>query len=304
MAGIRQVLLLTAIMLLVLPDVVVLVEPVFAALAAIGHEQRGRVTGARLGEQRDHILVDLAHRQGMLDAAVAVEDHAHVDREIAATLGQDEHVFRPRGAQYPLALIPARLHVALDRERAALLETADVMAPCVLWIDEIEMGIAGYNEGETGSNTRIFSTFLTWMQEHRSDVFVAATANRINLLPAEILRKGRFDQVFFVDLPNDEERKEILKIHLRRIGLDPAVYDHMLLGSATRGWNGAEIEQAVIQARVTGAAKGREVSQNDLLAAFGKIIPLSRTMEEQLKEIRSWARTRALPATRQSKPEM
>jgi hypothetical protein len=184
------------------------------------------------------------------------------------------------------------------------LEAVESVAPAVLWIDEIEMGIAGYNEGETGSNTRIFSTFLTWMQEHRSDVFVAATANRINLLPAEILRKGRFDQVFFVDLPNDEERKEIMAIHLERNGLDPVNYDLILLASATRTWNGAEIEQAVKSARITGHARGVEVTQNDLLAAFGKIIPLSRTMEEQLKAIRSWARTRALPATKVVKPEM
>jgi len=184
------------------------------------------------------------------------------------------------------------------------LEAVESVAPAVLWIDEIEMGIAGYHEGETGSNTRIFSTFLTWMQEHRADVFVAATANRINLLPAEILRKGRFDQVFFVDLPNEEERKEIMSIHLQRNDLDPANYDLILLASATRTWNGAEIEQAVASARITAHARGIEVSQNDLLAAFGKIIPLSRTMEVQLKTIRSWARTRALPATRVVKPEM
>ena len=184
------------------------------------------------------------------------------------------------------------------------LEAVETVAPAVLWIDEIEMGIAGYHEGETGSNTRIFSTFLTWMQEHRSDVFVAATANRINLLPAEILRKGRFDQVFFVDLPNDEERKEIMSIHLERVGLDPSAYDLILLASATRTWNGAEIEQAVKSAVITGHARGQEVTQNDLLVAFGKIIPLARTMDEQLKAIRSWARTRALPATKVKKPEM
>lgn len=184
------------------------------------------------------------------------------------------------------------------------LEAVESLAPAVLWIDEIEMGIGGYHEGATGSMTRIFSTFLTWMQEHKAQVFVAATANRINLLPAEILRKGRFDQVFFVDLPADEERKEILNIHLKRNELDPAKYDLILLASATRGWNGAEIEQAAIQARVTAHAKGTEVTQNDLLAAFGKIIPLSRTMEEQIKAIRSWARTRALPATTPEKPNL
>ena len=184
------------------------------------------------------------------------------------------------------------------------LEAVESVAPAVLWIDEIEMGVAGYHEGEAGSLTRIFSTFLTWMQEHRADVFVAATANRINLLPAEVIRKGRFDQVFFIDLPNEEERKEILSIHLRRNELDPAHYDLILLSSATRTWNGAEIEQAVVQAKITAHAKGVDVTQNSLLAAFAKIIPLSRTMEDQLKAIRSWARTRALPATTASQPKL
>jgi SpoVK/Ycf46/Vps4 family AAA+-type ATPase len=184
------------------------------------------------------------------------------------------------------------------------LEAVEAVSPAVLWIDEIEMGIAGYREGEGGSMTRIFSTFLTWMQEHGGSVFVAATANRINLLPAEILRKGRFDQVFFVDLPNDEERKEILQIHLRRNLMDPARYDLILLSSATRTWNGAEIEQAVAQARITAHARDAAVTQNDLLTAFGKIIPLARTMDEQLKTIRSWARTRALPATSPIKQEL
>jgi SpoVK/Ycf46/Vps4 family AAA+-type ATPase len=201
-------------------------------------------------------------------------------------------------------LVFAGVHGSAEWVFHRALEAVESVAPAVLWIDEIEMGIAGYADGQTGSSTRIFSTFLTWMQEHRGEVFVAATANRIHLLPAEILRKGRFDQVFFVDLPNEEERKDILSIHMARNQIDPSLYDLILLSSATRAWNGAEIEQAVASARITANAREKNVGQNDLLAAFGKIIPLSRTMEEQLKEIRSWARTRALPATRQAKPEM
>lgn len=201
-------------------------------------------------------------------------------------------------------LVFAGVHGSAEWVFHRALEAVEAVAPAVLWIDEIEMGVAGYSDGETGSLTRIFSTFLTWMQEHRADVFVAATANRIHLLPAEILRKGRFDQVFFVDLPNEEERKEILSIHMERNQIDPSSYDLILLSSATREWNGAEIEQAVAAARITAHAKGVEPTQNDLLASFGKTIPLSRTMEEQLKQIRSWARTRALPATSQAKPEM
>jgi SpoVK/Ycf46/Vps4 family AAA+-type ATPase len=135
------------------------------------------------------------------------------------------------------------------------------------------------------------------MQEHRAEVFVAATANRINLLPAEVIRKGRFDQVFFVDLPSDEERKEILEIHMRRNAIDPSRFDLILLASATRGWNGAEIEQAVISAKITATASEAPLDQTLMLRTFGRTVPLSKTMEEQLKAIRSWARTRALPAT-------
>lgn len=184
------------------------------------------------------------------------------------------------------------------------LEAVEAVAPAVLWIDEIEMGIAGYAEGQSGSLTRIFSTFLTWMQEHRADVFVAATANRINLLPAEIIRKGRFDQVFFVELPNEEERKEIVAIHMKRNGLDPGRYDLVLLASATRGWNGAEIETAVTSAKISCFADGRDVLERDVLFAMGQIVPLSTTMSEQIKAIRTWARTRALNATSPSKQEM
>lgn len=184
------------------------------------------------------------------------------------------------------------------------LAAVEAVAPAVLWIDEIEMGVAGYSEGQTGALTRIFSTFLTWMQEHRAEVFVAATANRIHLLPAEIIRKGRFDQVFFVELPNEEERKEILSIHMRRQQIDPSQYDLVLLASATRGWNGAEIEQAVVSARIACHAEKRPVTERDLLVSMGQIVPLSTTMSEQIKAIRAWARTRALPATTPGKPDM
>lgn len=184
------------------------------------------------------------------------------------------------------------------------LQAVEAVAPAVLWIDEIEMGVAGYAEGETGPLRRIFSTFLTWMQEHTADVFVAATANRIHLLPAEVIRKGRFDQVFFIELPTEEERKEILAIHMRKQRLDPGAYDLVLLASATKGWNGAEIEQAVISARVACFAQNRPVEEKDLLYAAGQIVPLSYTMAEQIKAIRAWARTRALPATTPTKPEM
>ena len=185
------------------------------------------------------------------------------------------------------------------------LEAVEAVAPAVLWIDEIEMGIAGYREGETGSVTRIFSTFLTWMQEHRADVFIAATANRINLLPAEIIRKGRFDQVFFVELPNEEERKEILTIHMRRQDARP--------GPATTSCcsppppaAGTAPRSSRPWSRPASPATPRTatVDERDLLTAMGMIVPLSTTMSEQIKAIRSWARTRALPATTPGRPEM
>jgi SpoVK/Ycf46/Vps4 family AAA+-type ATPase len=203
-----------------------------------------------------------------------------------------------------MALVFAGVHGSPEWVFHRALAAVEAVAPAVLWIDEIEMGVGGYQEGATGSLTRIFSAFLTWMQEHRESVFVAATANRIHLLPAEVIRKGRFDQVFFVELPNEEERKDILSIHMRRQSLDPARYDLVLLASATRGWNGAEIEQAVISARIACFSNNKSVEERDLLAAMGQTVPLSTTMSEQLKAIRSWARTRALPATTPGRPEM
>jgi hypothetical protein len=203
-----------------------------------------------------------------------------------------------------MALVFAGVHGSPELVFHRALAAVEAVAPAVLWIDEIEMGVAGYHEGESGSLTRIFSAFLTWMQEHRESVFVAATANRINLLPAEVIRKGRFDQVFFVELPNEEERKEILAIHMRRQSMDPGKYDLVLLASATRGWNGAEIEQAVISARIACFSSGKAVEERDMLTAMGQTVPLSTTMSEQLKAIRSWARTRALAATTPGRPEM
>jgi SpoVK/Ycf46/Vps4 family AAA+-type ATPase len=178
------------------------------------------------------------------------------------------------------------------------LRSVEAVSPAVLWIDEIEMGVGGYREGQDPSMSRIFSGFLTWMQEKSALVFVAATANRIHLLPAEILRKGRFDQVFFVDLPNEEERKQIFAIHLKRNRCDVGKFDLVFLAKATRGWNGAEIEQAVISAVVDAYAEGRPLTEEDLHKMISSTVPLSVTMDEQIKAIRSWAHDRALNASR------
>ena len=169
------------------------------------------------------------------------------------------------------------------------------MAPAVLWFDEIEMGITSTDSG--GEQGRIFAFFLTWMQEKTRGLFVAATANRIDLLPAEMIRKGRFDEVFFVDLPIEEERVEIFKIHLRRRGEDAARFNIEQLIEFTNGWAGAEIEQCVVAAITKARLEERELTDHDLVKTAVGMVPLSRTMKEQINHIRSWAFDRAARAT-------
>jgi len=169
------------------------------------------------------------------------------------------------------------------------------MAPAVLWFDEIEMGITSTES--SGEQGRIFAFFLTWMQEKARGLFVAATANRIDLLPAEMIRKGRFDEVFFVDLPQDEERIEIFKIHLARRGVDASGFDLSQLTSFTNGWAGSEIEQCVVSAVTRAQLAGRPVTEEDLVGLAAKTVPLSRTMHEQINHIRAWAFERAVRAS-------
>ena len=169
------------------------------------------------------------------------------------------------------------------------------MAPAVLWFDEIEMGITSTES--SGEQGRIFAFFLTWMQEKARGLFVAATANRIDLLPAEMIRKGRFDEVFFVDLPLEDERIEIFKIHLSRRGVDPAAFDLAQLKSFTNGWAGSEVEQCVVAAVTKARLEGRAISEEDLISIAAKTVPLSRTMHEQINHIRSWAFERAVKAS-------
>jgi SpoVK/Ycf46/Vps4 family AAA+-type ATPase len=171
------------------------------------------------------------------------------------------------------------------------------MAPAVLWFDEIEMGITSTDSG--GEQGRIFAFFLTWMQEKTRGLFVAATANRIDLLPAEMIRKGRFDEVFFVDLPSEEEQTEIFKIHLKRRGIDPAAYHINELIQFTGGWTGAEIEQCVVSAITKSRLADRALLEQDLISVAVKTVPLSRTMKEQINHIRGWAFERAIRATPQ-----
>jgi hypothetical protein len=169
------------------------------------------------------------------------------------------------------------------------------MAPAVLWFDEIEMGITSTET--SGEQGRIFAFFLTWMQEKARGLFVAATANRIDLLPAEMIRKGRFDEVFFIDLPLDNERIEIFKIHLARRGVDPARFNLGQLMEFTKGWAGAEIEQCVVSALTKARLADRDVTDQDLISVAVKTVPLSRTMNEQINHIRNWAFERAARAS-------
>jgi ATP-dependent 26S proteasome regulatory subunit len=169
------------------------------------------------------------------------------------------------------------------------------MAPAVLWFDEIEMGVTATEVG--GEQGRIFAFFLTWMQEKTRGLFVAATANRIDLLPAEMIRKGRFDEVFFVDMPVTEEQIEIFKIHLNRRGVDSGRFPLSQLMQFTMGWTGAEIEQCVISAVTRARLEERDVAPQDLIGIAAKLVPLSRTMNEQIGHIRNWAFERAVRAS-------
>jgi SpoVK/Ycf46/Vps4 family AAA+-type ATPase len=172
------------------------------------------------------------------------------------------------------------------------------MSPAILWFDELEMGISSGGEG--GEQGRIYGFFLTWMQEKTRGLFVAATANRIDLLPAQLIRKGRFDEVFFVDLPVPEEQIEIFKIHLKRRGIDASGFDIPQMTQFTVGWSGAEIEQCVVSAITRARLEDRELNEMDLIGIAAKTVPLSRTMKEQMSHIRGWAFERAVRASPQA----
>lgn len=185
------------------------------------------------------------------------------------------------------------------------IQTAEAVAPSILWIDEIEKGFGG-NGGERdgGTATRVFGTFLTWMSEKTKPVFVIATANNINALPSEMLRKGRFDEIFFVDLPTKSERKVIFKLHLEKrlkgsISKDFAVTDTLLnkLAEITEGFVGAEIEQVVISALFEAFSENRTLNEEDLYKVIKNTVPLSTTQSEQILAIREWANERAVAAT-------
>lgn len=180
------------------------------------------------------------------------------------------------------------------------LRVAEGVAPAVLWIDEIEKGLAGgtgrSGEMDGGTAQRVFGSLLTWMSEQTAGVFVVATANRIDSLPPELLRRGRFDEVFFVDLPDADARAEILAIHLKRRGRDPAAFDLAALAEKCAGFSGAEIEHCVVEGLYAAFDLGHALSTEDLACAIAETTPLSVTSAEEIERMRAWASSRARPA--------
>lgn len=179
------------------------------------------------------------------------------------------------------------------------LKTAESISPAILFIDELDKsfaGTTGSSDSDGGTSSRIFGSFLTWMQEKTSPVFVMATANRVERLPGEFLRKGRFDEIFFVDLPTPDERQQIFSIHLSKRRREITRFDLEQLAKVSDGFSGAEIEQALIAAMYEAFAQDREFTQLDIIAAIKATLPLSRTMTEQVTALRDWARQRARPA--------
>jgi len=187
-----------------------------------------------------------------------------------------------------------KYHGETERKLRESLSTADVMSPCVLWIDEIEKGIAGRG-GETGTTQRVLGTFLTWLAEKKSHVFVVATANDITALPPELVRKGRFDEIFFVDLPDRKIRASIVAIHLASREQELHNFDVEALAMATRGFSGAEIEQAVVAAFYAAHSKKETLATQHILDEIELTRPLSVVMHEQIEALRQWADGRTVP---------
>jgi ATP-dependent 26S proteasome regulatory subunit len=181
------------------------------------------------------------------------------------------------------------------------ISTAESVSPCVLWADELEKGFAGVGAAgvsDSGTTARVFATFLTWMSEKTKPVFLVATANDITALPPEMLRKGRFDEIFFVDLPNEQEREQVFTIHLTKRNRLVKNFNVRALAKATEGFSGAEIEQVVVGALYTAFDEGRDLQQKDMLGEAKTSVPLSVMMLEDIRELRSWAELRARPATK------
>ena len=172
-----------------------------------------------------------------------------------------------------------------------MIQLAEALAPCILWIDEIDKAFAGVDgRGDAGTTSRVFGTFITWLAEKTTPVFVVATANNIQSLPAEMLRKGRFDEIFFVGLPSQDERQEIFAVHLARLRpQNLKQYDLERLAYETPDFSGAEIEQTLIEAMHLGFSQNRDFTTDDILEAASQTVPLARTAQEQIQFLQEWA---------------
>ncbi|RDZ26843.1 AAA family ATPase [Lysobacter silvisoli] len=190
-----------------------------------------------------------------------------------------------------------KFHGETEKNLRAALASAEQLSPCVLWIDEIEKGLAGDGgDSDGGVSRRVLGYLLTWMAERKSRVFLVATANQIDALPPELLRKGRFDEIFFVDLPDAATRIELFALHLRKRALDPEAFELTALAEASEGFSGAEIEQAIVAAMYAAHAAGAPLSDFQLRSELKQTRPLSVLMAEQVESLRSWARSRTVPA--------
>jgi len=187
-----------------------------------------------------------------------------------------------------------------ERKLRQAIGQAEAMAPAVLWIDEIEKGLAGAttSEADGGLSRRLLATFISWLQEKRHEVFVVATANDISALPPELVRKGRFDEIFFVDLPSAEVREVIFSIHLARRDRDPGRFDLSALAAASAGFSGAEIEQAVVGSLYSAFSVDDRLTTDHILTELAGTRPLSVTMAEKVEALRAWASARTVPADR------
>jgi AAA+ superfamily predicted ATPase len=189
-----------------------------------------------------------------------------------------------------------KYHGETEKNLRDALASSEQLSPCVLWIDELEKGLASSGGEDGGVSRRVLGTFLTWMAERKSPVFMVATANQVHELPAELLRKGRFDEIFFVDLPSAESRAELFALHLRRRQVECDAFDFAALAGASDGFSGAEIEQAIVAALYSAHASGQPLSEFQLRAELKNTRPLSVLMAEQVQELREWAGPRTVPA--------
>ena len=262
--------------------------------------RKAQVTTGQLTENEVDIVLSekkqLIRRNGILEY---IEEDETIDavgglEELKTWLTQRSNAFTERAREYGLPQPKGMLILGVPGCGKSLIAKTTSR----LWglpILRLDMGRV-YDGSMVGTSNRIFGSFLTWMQEKKSPVFVMATANRVERLPGEFLRKGRFDEIFFVDLPTPEERQDIFGIHLTKRREEIARFDLEQLAKMSDGFSGAEIEQAIVAAMYEAFAQDREFTQLDIIAALKSTLPLSRTMQEQVTALRDWARQRARPA--------